>query len=79
MAKCAKCGSKIDHLDAYSLEENLQHISLDADGSLDWSASEPVDESCVQIEFECPECNQIIYKNKGWSSDPEILRLLKPA
>ena len=77
MAKCPKCGAEIDHIVAYSLEENKQDISLDSDGELDWSASEPIDASCVQIEFECPECNQILYKNKGYSTDPEIKKLLQ--
>jgi hypothetical protein len=78
MAKCPKCHIEIDHLRAYSLEENVQNVSLEG-GELDWSTSDVVDESCVQIEFECPHCNQVIYKNRGDSTDPEIKRLLQPS
>lgn len=77
MAECPKCHAEISHLVAYSLEENRQIVMLDQYGELGWSASEPVEESCVQIEFECPRCNQVIYKNRGYSTDPFIKTMLK--
>lgn len=73
MAKCPKCGAEIDHLNAFSLEENKQEVCLDETGNLDWGVSETVELSCVKIEFECPE---IIYKNDGSSTDPQIKALL---
>jgi predicted RNA-binding Zn-ribbon protein involved in translation (DUF1610 family) len=77
MAKCPHCGKQLDSLRAYSLEENVQIVTVE-DGQVDWSTSDVVDDSCVQIEFECPECGKVIYKNKGDSTDAKIKQLLSP-
>jgi len=74
--KCPQCGAKLEELIAYSLEENKQIITLDENGELDWSISEPVELSCRIIEIECPQCNATIYKNNGSSEDPKFKELL---
>lgn len=76
MSECPHCGATLTYLNAYSLEENKQEVSLDEDGHLDWSTSDPVEETCEKIDFECPDCGHVIYSNKGNSTDPEITRLL---
>jgi hypothetical protein len=76
--KCPKCEAELEALDAYSVEENKQEVTLDEDGNLDWSASDPVEDTCTCIEFECPTCKETIYKNRGNSTDPHIKELLSP-
>lgn len=78
---CPKCGAEIDHLEAYSLEENRQEVTLiDCPSSrrdlLEWSESEPIEETCVKIDFECPECKEVIYSNDGDSTDQAIIDFL---
>jgi len=73
---CPKCGAEIDHLEAYSLEENRQIVYLDPSDLLDWCESETVDGTCDKIDFECPECKEVIYTNKGDSNDQVIIDFL---
>ncbi|VVB51233.1 Uncharacterised protein [uncultured archaeon] len=82
MAKCPKCGAEIDHLKAYSTEENLQIVTLNLPeyaekNPLDWSRADPVEDTCTQIDFECPDCGNVIYSNNGNSQDPAVAEFLK--
>jgi len=86
MPTCPKCGQDYYHLKAFCLEENRYELSLGADDklegktipTLEWSSYDrvPVESSCVKIEVECPNCEAVIYSNKGDSEDPELLKLL---
>lgn len=79
MVKCPKCGSEIESVKGYSLEENVQQVTLSNDkkNPLDWDKSDPVDDTCEQIEFECPDCGNVLYRNKGNSQDPVIAKFLR--
>ena len=74
--KCPKCDAEIDFLNAYSLEEVVQDVFLN-ENNLDWGESNFVDGTCQRIIFECPECCQEIYRNKGDSNDVRIKEILK--
>lgn len=74
--ECPKCYEKIDHLVAYSLEENEQCVSLE-NNDLDWDSSEMVDGSCIKIQFVCPECGKVLFTNKGESNDSNVIEFLK--
>mgnify|MGYP001564619778 CR=1 FL=1 len=82
MPKCPKCSAHIDALNAYSMEENKQEVIL-GEGIykqkpfLDYGASETIDSSCSKIDFECPECNQILFTNDGDSQDERVINFLK--
>jgi DNA-directed RNA polymerase subunit RPC12/RpoP len=72
---CPNCKTNITFLIAYSLEETRQKVEL-FEGELEWGGTEFVDGTCKKIEFECPHCHKIVYKNKGESTDPKIKELL---
>ena len=81
-AKCPKCGELLEHLNAYSLEENRQEVELTksaatGDVTLDWGLIETVEDSCTKIDFECPNCSAILYTNDGNSLDPKIVAILQ--
>ena len=62
MAKCPSCHEEIDELDAYSLEENHQTVHWSTRwGGLDWSTSDPVESSCVEIWVHCPLCDEVVF------------------
>ena len=76
--KCPKCNHVINHLRAYSLEENEQCVELDgSETDLDWDTSDVVDGSCRQIEFVCPSCGVRLFVNKGDSRDQRVIDFLK--
>lgn len=77
--RCPKCGELIDHLTAFSLEENMQDVTVDNEGdtNLSWDCSEPVECSCIRINFECPNCNATLFSNKGESRDERVIDFLK--
>ena len=71
MSKCPKCKNEIDYLIAYS--QCYQHFSVEDNGEANWSE---VKEILETINFECPECGEVIcetddeaqeflYKKKG--------------
>lgn len=76
--KCPKCHKELESLYAYSLEENVQDVTLSTEEEVDWGMSEAVEGTCEQIEFACSNCREIVYKNKGNSDDPWIKKLLTP-
>ena len=76
MPKCPKCGKHIDALIAYSIEENKQEVTLE-DTFLNYGATETVDSSCSEIDFECPKCQNVIFTNDGDSQDKRIINFLK--
>jgi phage FluMu protein Com len=77
--KCPKCGEVINHLVAFSLEENMQDVRLVDEESdwLDWDVSEPVELSCQKIDFTCPFCRAILFTNKGDDCDKRVIEFLK--
>jgi hypothetical protein len=62
---CPKCLEEIDELTAFSLEENRQSVRWSAAWGLDWSTSEPVESSCVKIDFVCPLCDETIFHSSN--------------
>jgi hypothetical protein len=76
MAKCPKCGSTINHLNAYSLEVNKQTVELDEGGKfLEWGGIEAVECSCIKIDFKCPHCAATLFKGK--LNEENIMQFLK--
>jgi len=62
--RCPFCGTVIDHLKAYSFEQNKQDVFLERDKHkpenlyLNWEDMETVDCSCSKIEYGCPDCDE---------------------
>lgn len=79
MAKCPKCKTEIDSLEAYCMEENRYNVHLPkGKQTLDWSRSEPVEGSCTKTEFQCPICDEVLFKIEGSSSQPKkVIAFLK--
>jgi predicted RNA-binding Zn-ribbon protein involved in translation (DUF1610 family) len=76
--KCPKCETQITSLNAYSLEENLQEVTIENDeNDLSWDCSEPQEGTCKRINFECPECGAVLFTNKGDSRDERVIKFLK--
>jgi len=81
MSKCPKCKADIDHLNAYSIEEVKQTVSLATEVSkdkplLDWGPEDFVEDTCTHIDFECPECGMVLYSNNGNSEDDNVTAFL---
>jgi len=73
---CPKCGAEIHSLEAYSLEENRQIVTLGGFEDLELSESDTIEGSCNKIDFECPECQETIYTNDGDSTDQAVIDFL---
>ena len=64
MVKCPKCGEEIDRLMEYLPMQKKSEIFLDDNGNYDrWWISEF--ESDGDIDYECPECSAVLFKNNN--------------
>lgn len=77
--KCPKCDNVLTSLDVYTLEENKQTVSLvgeEDNPTLDYSVKEPVENSAIKTEFECPFCGELLLSIDGDGDDQKIAEFL---
>lgn len=60
MPICPKCKEEIDFLHSYN--ENKSRMDIGKDGKVYY---EPLYEINISVSFECPECNEELFKWEG--------------
>jgi hypothetical protein len=68
MGRCPYCQSIIEELKAYSRMEAKQltfllHKERWMDEDLDYDASEDIPESSTWVDYQCPECEHILFRD----------------
>lgn len=71
MAICPKCKKEIENLRFYSKVENYGYFNISENGNEEWNTSEYGDWS--DIEFCCPECNEVLFTDKNEDEAIEFL------
>jgi len=64
MPKCPKCGAEIDYLHEFDKVEEKFRFSIDDNGLPDYAHLNYIAESEEVIDFECPECDALLFEDE---------------